>query len=47
MSMLDWAKREVDIACKKERGNESDDKFNYGCACYASALNAKRNIKKD
>lgn len=47
MSMLDWAKREVDIACKKERGNESDDKFDYGCACYASALKAFESLIGD
>lgn len=47
MSMLDWAKREVDIACKKECGNESDDKFNYGCACYASAIKAFESLIGD
>ena len=40
MNMLDWAKREVEIACRKERGNESKDEWDYGCACYKSALKA-------
>ena len=30
--MLNWAKREVEIACKK------DEEDKYGCACYESAL---------
>lgn len=28
--MLDWAKREIEIACKKERGNAKKDEFDYG-----------------
>ena len=40
---LDWAEREVEIACKKEKekfNNEEGEFFNYGCACYESALKA-------
>ena len=40
MSTLDWAKREVELACKKERGNAPEGEFDYGCACYESALKA-------
>lgn len=40
MSMLDWAKREVEIACKKENPNRKEGEFDYGCACYESALKA-------
>ena len=41
MSMTDWAKREIEIACEKERGGKEDDgDWDYGCACYMSALNA-------
>lgn len=45
--MLDWAKREIKIACKKERGNAKEDKFNYGCACYESALKAFESLLED
>lgn len=39
-NMLDWAKREVEIACKKENPNRKESEFNYECACYESALKA-------
>lgn len=38
--MLDWAKREVIIACNKENPVRKDGEFDYGCACYESALKA-------
>ncbi len=40
MSLLDWAKNEIEIACKRERGLAPDDEWGYGCACYESALKA-------
>lgn len=40
MSMLDWAKREVEIACKKENPDRKEGEWDYGCACYESALKA-------
>lgn len=40
MDMLDWAKREVEIACKKENPDRKEGEFDYGCACYESALKA-------
>lgn len=40
MSMKDWAKREVEIACKRENPNKKEGEFDYGCACYESALKA-------
>lgn len=42
MSMLDWARREVEIACKRERGESGSEEgaWDYGCACYESALKA-------
>lgn len=46
-NMLDWAKREVEIACKKERGNSKEDEFDYGCACYESALKAFESLLED
>lgn len=40
MSMLEWAKREVEIACKKENPDRKEGEFDYGCACYEGALKA-------
>lgn len=50
MSMLDWAKREVELACKMERGEKHDaneDNWDYGCACYESALKAFESLCGD
>ena len=30
MSLLEWAKKEVEIASKRERGNNPEDKWDYG-----------------
>lgn len=37
-----WAEREIEIACKHERGDSGskDGEWDYGCACYESALKA-------
>ena len=40
MSMMEWAKREVEIASKRERGDKPEGEWDYGCACYDSALKA-------
>ena len=40
MSMMEWAKREVEIASKRERGDKPESEWDYGCACYDSALKA-------
>ena len=47
MSMSEWAKREVEIACKRENPNRKEGKFDYGCACYASALKAFESLCED
>lgn len=48
MSMTDWAKREVEIACKREKeNNEEDGMWDYGCACYESALKAFNSLMED
>jgi hypothetical protein len=49
MNMLEWAKREIEIACKHEReGNETaEGEFDYGCACYESALKAFESLCED
>ena len=47
MSMLEWAKREVEIACKKENPDKKEGEFDYGCACYESALKAFESLCED
>lgn len=49
MSMLDWAEREVEIACKHEREASKVPKgeWDYGCACYKSALKAYKSLMED
>ena len=45
-----WAEREVDLACKQERRlteNEGNDEWDYGCACYESALRALQSLADD
>lgn len=44
MKMSEWAKREVEIACKKENPNWDGKSFDYGCACYQSALKAYNSL---
>lgn len=46
-NMLDWAEREVAIACKKENPNKKYGEFDYGCACYESALKAFKSLCDD
>lgn len=47
MSMLEWAKNEIAIASKRERGDKPEDEWNYGCACYDSALRAFESLLYD
>lgn len=47
MSMLDWAKNEVAIASKRERGDKPEDEWDYGVACYESALKAFESLCGD
>lgn len=44
-----WAEREIDIACKRERADSKTPKgkWDYGCACYESALKAYKSLLKD
>ena len=45
--ILEWAKREVEIACKRENPNRKKGEFDYGCACYVSALKALESLTED
>lgn len=47
MGMIDWAKNEVDIAKKIERGDKPEEEWDYGCACYESALKAFESLCGD
>ena len=48
MSMIDWARKEVEIAKKREReASGNKDGWDYGCACYDSALKAYESICED
>ncbi len=47
--MQSWAEREIEIACKHERGDSGskDGEWDYGCACYESALKAYKSLMGD
>ena len=49
MDMKKWAEKEIEIACKRERnGNETPEgEWDYGCACYQSALKAFNSLMED
>lgn len=47
MSMTEWAKREVEIACKRENPDRKEGEFDYGCACYESALKVFNCLMED
>lgn len=47
MSMLNWAEKEVKIACDKERCLALEGERDYGCACYESALKAFNSLCED
>lgn len=47
MNMKEWAKREVELACKRENPNRKEGEFDYGCACYESALKAFNCLMED
>ena len=45
--MYEWAKKEVEIACKKENPDRKSGEWDYGCACYESALKAYKSLMED
>lgn len=49
MSLKTWAEREVELACTREReGNDKKEgEWDYGCACYESALKAFKSLLED
>jgi hypothetical protein len=54
MSMQTWAEKEIEIACKRERTDSKIEDgewdylvWDYGCACYESALKAYKSLMKD
>lgn len=49
MSMLDWAKREIEIAVARERAEDGtkEDEFSYGGTCYESAFKAFESLCGD
>ena len=47
MDLRDWAEKEIEIACKKENPNRKAGEFDYGCACYESALKAFKSLTED
>lgn len=46
-TMTEWARKEVELACKKENPDRKDWQFDYGCACYESALKAFECLMED
>ena len=47
MSMLEWARNEVRIACERENPDRKEGEWDYGCACYESALKAFECLMED
>ena len=45
--MKEWAEREVQIACKRENPDRKEGEWDYGCACYDSALKAFNSLMED
>jgi hypothetical protein len=45
--MIEWAKREIEIACEKERNGRPESEWDYGCACYGSAYKAFQSLTED
>lgn len=47
MSMSEWAKHEVELACKHENPDRKEGEWDYGCACYESAFKAYSSLMED
>ena len=46
-NLVDWAEKEIELACKKENPEWDGKSFDYGCACYQSALKAFKSLCED
>lgn len=42
-----WAENEISLACKHEKPDRKDGEWDYGCACYESALKAFKSLCED
>ena len=47
MNMTEWAEKEVEIACERERAGQDPSEWDYGVACYESALKAYKSLMED
>ena len=47
MNLIEWAKNEVGLACKRENPDRKAGEWDYGCACYESALKAFESLTDD
>ena len=47
MDLLKWAEKEIEIACKREAPDREDGMWDYGCACYESAMKAFKSLLED
>lgn len=47
MNIIEWAKNEVVIASKRERGNKPESEWGCGVSCYESALKAFESLCGD
>lgn len=47
MSLLEWAEKEIELACKHENPDRKEGEWDYGCACYESALKAFKSLLED
>lgn len=46
-TMSEWARKEIEIACKKEASDRKECEWDYGCSCYESALKAFESLCED
>lgn len=47
MDLEKWAEKEIEIACKRENPDREEGEWDYGCACYESALKAFKSLLED
>lgn len=47
MGLVEWAEKEVELACKKENPDWDGESFDYGIMCYQSALKAFKSLCED